>query len=199
MSNASESLSAAKPNILLIYADDLGYGDLGCYGATKLATPAIDSLARDGIRFTDAHSPSTICTPSRYGLLTGRYPWRPESCWAYNYTALLIDPGRPTLPSMLKKAGYATACFGKWHLGLGGEDARQDWSGLITPGPREVGFDDSLVRAEPNLFVHNGRVLGLAEGDELRMVPVEGKAKAYRFAGGKSARRFNQLAQNAFV
>src|SRR5262245_21790175 len=111
---------APRPNIVFILADDLGYGDPGCYNPqSKIPTPHLDRLAREGIRFTDAHAPDAVCTPTRYGLLTGRYcfrsrlkrgvlaPWDPP----------LIEPGRLTLPALLKQHGYATACVGKWHLG----------------------------------------------------------------------------------
>lgn len=110
-----------KPNIVVILADDLGYGDLGCYGATKVKTPNIDRLASAGMRFTDAHSPSAVCSPTRYGLLTGRYAWRTrlKSGVCQPNDRLLIEQGRTTMASMLKNQGYATAVVGKWHLGFG--------------------------------------------------------------------------------
>lgn len=108
----------SKPNIVLILADDLGYGDLVCYGATNVKTPNVDRLAGEGRRFTDAHSVSAVCTPSRYALLTGAYPFR-KDIWgpAPTMSPLLIDTAETTLVSLLKRQGYATACFGKWHLG----------------------------------------------------------------------------------
>ncbi len=131
-----------KPNIVLILADDLGYGDVGCYGATKIKTPRLDQLAREGMRFTDAHSPSAVCTPTRYGLLTGRYCWRSRLKQGVldGESPLLIEPGRATLASFLKEQGYATAGIGKWHLGLG-QDAKTDYTKPIKPGPLDVGFD----------------------------------------------------------
>src|SRR5438067_632450 len=110
-----------KPNIVVILADDVGYGDLGCYGATKIPTPNLDQLARAGLRFTDAHSPAAVCTPTRYALLTGQYAWRhpPGSRILSGVAPLAIKPGTPTLPALLKANGYATAAVGKWHLGLG--------------------------------------------------------------------------------
>src|SRR5215204_998653 len=112
-----------KPNIVVIIADDLGYGDVGCYGATKVKTPAIDRLAAQGLRFTDAHASSATCTPSRYSLLTGEYAWRKKGTGILpGDAALIIDPKRPTLASVLKSAGYATGAVGKWHLGLGSGD-----------------------------------------------------------------------------
>src|SRR6185503_16505617 len=107
--------TADRPNIVLIYADDIGYGDVGCYGATKVKTPHIDRLAREGRRFTDAHSASAVCTPSRYALLTGEYPFRVDS-WApiFSRAGLIIDPAKTTLATLLKRQNYATACIGKW-------------------------------------------------------------------------------------
>src|SRR4051794_34836315 len=113
-------LAADRPNIVLIYADDLGYGDVGCYGATSVRTPNVDRLAREGMRFTDGHSASATCTPSRYALMTGEYPWRRKGTGVLPGNAtLIIEPGRTTLASVLKGAGYATGVVGKWHLGLG--------------------------------------------------------------------------------
>src|SRR5260370_898098 len=111
--------SSARPNIVLILADDLGYGDPGCYNpASKIPTPNIDRLAAQGMRFTDAHTPSAVCTPTRYGILTGRYCWRTSLKKGVldGYSPLLIEPGRLTVASLLKQQGYATACLGKWHL-----------------------------------------------------------------------------------
>ena len=112
------------PNVVLIFADDLGYGDLGCYGATKLKTPNIDKLAAEGRKFTDAHSASAVCTPSRYGLLTGTYPSRAndgKGLWgpAPVTSPLLIDTEKLTIADVFKTSGYDTAAFGKWHLGFG--------------------------------------------------------------------------------
>src|SRR5579863_3088048 len=138
MGPAGPAAAADRPNIILIYADDLGYGDVGCYGATRVRTPNIDRLARAGLRFTDAHSASATCTPSRYALLTGEYPWRRRGTGVLPGDArLIIDPGRTTLASVLKGAGYRTGVVGKWHLGLGAQAL--DWNGEIRPGPLEVG------------------------------------------------------------
>ena len=133
-----------SPNIVLILADDLGWGDLGVYGATKIKTPNCDRLAAQGIRFSDAHAPSSLCSPSRYSLLTGRYAWR---TWLKNgilleHMPLLIEPDRLTVPEMLRQHGYATACIGKWHLGWG-SDIDPDWNGDVAPGPLECGFGKS--------------------------------------------------------
>src|SRR5438445_7367759 len=142
---AAAGLAATpRPNIVLIYSDDVGYGDVGCYGATRVKTPNIDKLATGGLRFTDAHSPSATCTPSRYALLTGEYPWRRKGTGVLPGDArLIIEPGRTTLASVLKGAGYRTGVVGKWHLGLGGEAL--DWNGEIKPGPPDVGFDESFI------------------------------------------------------
>ncbi len=128
-----------KPNIILILADDLGYGDLGCYGATKVKTPYMDQIAAEGRRFTDAHSASAVCSPSRYALLTGSYPFRVNSWSPLTTIRLMVDTSKTTIASLLKKNGYATACIGKWHLGFGAKSP--DWNGELKPGPLELGFD----------------------------------------------------------
>ncbi|MFM7752272.1 MAG: sulfatase family protein [Opitutaceae bacterium] len=161
----------AFPNIVLIYADDLGYGDTCCYGATKVKTPHIDRLAREGRRFTDAHSTSAACTPSRYALLTGEYPFRVNS-WGpiFARAGLIVDPRRTTLASLLRRAGYATTCIGKWHLGFG--EKTPDWNGELKPGPLELGFDSffglpTVSSHSPFVLVENHRVAGLDPADPL--------------------------------
>ncbi len=162
-----------KTNIVLLYADDIGYGDIGSYGATRVRTPNLDRLAAEGLRFTDAHSSSATCTPSRYALLTGEYPWRKKGTGILPGDAgLIIDPGPPTLPFMLKRQGYSTGVVGKWHLGLGGGGV--DWNGEIRPGPLEIGFDYSfLIPATgdrvPCVYVENHRVVGLNSKDPIRV------------------------------
>ncbi|MCC3861741.1 arylsulfatase [Emcibacteraceae bacterium Y4] len=132
-----------KPNIILLYVDDLGYGDIGVNGATKVKTPHIDRLAAEGINFTDAHSSAATCTPSRYALLTGEHGFRIDSDILEGDAPALIASDRPTLPKMLKKAGYKTAVIGKWHLGLG--DGNVNWNEPVLPGPLEIGFDYSFL------------------------------------------------------
>ncbi|WP_447761800.1 sulfatase family protein [Sphingopyxis panaciterrae] len=167
------SSRSERPNIIVIYADDLGYGDLGCYGATSIKTPNVDRLASRGTRFVNAHSPSATCTPSRYALLTGDYAWRASGTQILPGDApALIRPGQFTLPHMLKNAGYATAIIGKWHLGLG--DGKVDWNGEIAPGPRDVGFDyaffmPATLDRVPTVLIENRRVVNLDPADPIRV------------------------------
>jgi arylsulfatase A-like enzyme len=163
-----------KPNIIFILADDIGYGDFGCYGATKVKTPNIDRLAAAGRRFTDAHSPSAVCTPTRYAFMTGQYAWRkPGTGILPGTAALIIEPGQMTVPSLLKQAGYATAVVGKWHLGLGPRSPT-DYNGEIKPGPLEVGFDECFIipatgDRTPCVYVENRRVAGLDPKDPIQL------------------------------
>ncbi|BDS05852.1 hypothetical protein NT6N_08920 [Oceaniferula spumae] len=165
------SLAEDKPNIVLIFADDLGYGDLSCYGATKLKTPNIDKLGAEGRRFTDAHSASAVCTPSRYAMMTGEYPHRKNLYKpVFLKTGLLIDTKQQTMASVMKDAGYATACIGKWHLGFG--EKTPDWNGDLKPGPLELGFDYyfgvPVVNSHPPfVYVENHKVVGLLPDDPL--------------------------------
>lgn len=170
---AADVPTRARPNIVLIYADDIGYGDLSCYGATKVKTPNCDRLASAGIRFTDGHSTASVCTPSRYSLLTGEYAFRkPGTGIASGIQSLLIDTQRTTLPSMLKGAGYTTAVVGKWHLGLG--VAPTDYNKPIKPGPRELGFDYAWIMPAtgdrvPCVWVENDRVVNLDPADPIAL------------------------------
>lgn len=178
---AQPQSTARRPNIVIILADDLGYGDLGSYNAqSKIPTPHLDKLARQGMRFTDAHSPSAVCTPTRYALLTGRYPWRSrlKAGVLAPYDPPLIEADRLTLPAMLKQQGYTTAIIGKWHLGwdwptTDGGKARVTPDGLsnvdytkpITGGPTTRGFDSffgvDLPNYPPYVFIENDRTLGI--------------------------------------
>jgi arylsulfatase A-like enzyme len=163
-----------RPNVLLIYADDLGYGDVSFNGATRLKTPNIDALAVQGLRFTDAHAPAATCTPSRYALLTGEYAWRrPGTDILPGSAALIIEPGRTTLPSVFKRSGYTTGIVGKWHLGLGPAGG-PDWNTEIRPGPLDVGFDSTFIMAAtgdrvPTVYIENRRVVGLDASDPIRI------------------------------
>ncbi len=160
-----------KPNIVIIYMDDLGYGDLSSYGATELSTPNMDKLANGGIRFTNGYASSVTCTPSRYALLTGVYPWRNADAKILPGTApLLISTSQITVPKMLKGQGYETAVVGKWHLGLG--DGNVDWNQHISPSPNEVGFDYSYIMAAtqdrvPTVYIENGNVVNLDPNDPI--------------------------------
>ncbi|MCG9793704.1 sulfatase family protein [Flavobacterium algicola] len=161
----------SKPNIIIIYADDLGYGDLGAYGGTGIKTPNIDKLINGGMMFTSGYATSATCTPSRYGLLTGTYPWRNSDAKILPGTApLLIDVNQMTIPKMLKDSGYDTGIVGKWHLGLGNGDV--DWNKHISPSPNEVGFDYSFIMAAtqdrvPTVYIKDGNVVGLDPKDPI--------------------------------
>lgn len=162
--------AAGKPNIILIYTDDLGYGDVGCYGATGVKTPNIDYLAQNGIRFTDAHSSASTCTPSRYSVLTGSYAFRNNAAILPGSAPLLIQPGTRTLPAMLQNNGYTTAVIGKWHLGLG--NGTPAWNEELKPGPLEVGFNycfivPATLDRVPTVFVENHHVANLDPGDPI--------------------------------
>ncbi len=173
VNNSFGSISCLKsqaPNIIIINADDLGYGDLSCYGATKVHTPNIDRLAEQGRRFTDAHSASAVCTPSRYALLTGEYPFRMgHSSPIFLKDTLVIDTKKMTIAKVMKEAGYATACVGKWHLGFQNEYP-VDWNKELKPGPLELGFDFyfgvPVVNSHPPfVFVENHQVVGYNPND----------------------------------
>ena len=169
------------PNVIVILADDIGYGDLGCYGATQVRTPNLDRLAREGRRFTDAHSPSSVCTPTRYALLTGQYAWRhkPAAGILSGVAPLAIPLDRLTLAKLFQSAGYNTAAIGKWHLGLGGQvqadgtcSGQTDYNGEIKPGPLEVGFDEffgvpATGDRTPCVYVADRRVAGYDASDPI--------------------------------
>ncbi len=189
---AAEAQSRGPRNIVVILADDLGWGDVSCYGAMAVRTPNVDRLAREGVRFTDAHAPASVCTPTRYALLTGEYAWRKKGTGiATGDAALLIDPGRITVASMLKKAGYTTGAIGKWHLGLGSGPGKTDWNAEIVPGPREIGFDYSfLIPATgdrtPCVYVENQRVVNLDPADPIK---VSFKLKEDNYPGELDGRK----------
>ena len=168
-----EGQAERPPNIVIIYMDDLGYGDVGANGATALRTPNIDNLAVEGVRFTNGYASSATCTPSRYALLTGIYPWRNSDAKILPGTApLIIDPEQMTIPKMLKEKGYQTGIVGKWHLGLGTGEV--NWNEKIEPGPNEVGFDYSYIMAAtqdrvPTVYIENGYVVNLDPSDPIEI------------------------------
>lgn len=170
-----------KPNIVFIYVDDLGYADVGAYGALGVSTPNVDDLVANGVKFTDAHCSAATCTPSRFSLLTGTYAFRNKAAILPGDAPLLIRPKTPTIASMLKSEGYATAVIGKWHLGLG--DGNVNWNGSVSPGPNDIGFDYSfLIPATgdrvPCVYVEQDRVVGLDLDDPIQVsytTPFEGE------------------------
>jgi arylsulfatase A-like enzyme len=204
---AGGALAAQSPNVVFILADDLGYGDLGCYGATKVKTPHIDQLAAEGRMFTDAHSASAVCTPSRYGILTGEYPSRGNNgkgLWGPcgHEQSLLIDTNKLTLAQLFKNKGYATAAIGKWHLGFG--TGKTDWNKPLRPGPLELGFDyyfgvPKVNSGYPYVYVENDAIVGYDPADPLvigkGVTPTKtttypeaaGKKTANAFGGAKVA------------
>jgi arylsulfatase A-like enzyme len=162
-----------KPNIVIILADDLGFGDVGCYGSIRIKTPNIDRLAASGLRFANGYCTSATSTPSRLALLTGEYSWRnPKARILPGDAPLLIDTSKLTLPGMLRQAGYVTGIVGKWHLGLG--SGQVDWNRRIAPGPNEAGFDYSYIMAAtndrcPTVFIENGSVVNLDPADPMQV------------------------------
>jgi arylsulfatase A len=168
---AGAAMAAEMPNIIVIMADDLGYGDVSCYGAKAVSTPAIDRLASEGLRFTSGYCSASTCTPTRFSLLTGTYAFRQKGTGiAPPNGPAIIQPGAETLPAVLKRAGYATAVIGKWHLGLG--DPAPDWNGELKPGPLDIGFDHCFLLPTtndrvPQVFVEDRRVKNLDPADPL--------------------------------
>ena len=186
-----------KPNVIIIYADDLGYGDVSSYGLGTLQTPNIDKIANDGIRFTNGYASSATCSPSRYALMTGTYPWRNKNAKILTGANLIIDTTEMTLPKMFKSMGYRTGIVGKWHLGLGdgrntvrdttetgaiprdlgygpGVRGNIDYNNKISPGPNEVGFEHSFIMADtqdrvPTVYIENGNVVNLDPKDPIEV------------------------------
>lgn len=170
----SEVTQLQTPNVVIIYIDDLGYGDISCYGSKTISTPNIDNLASTGILFTNGHCSSASCTPSRFSMLTGGYAFRQAGTGiARGDAAMIINPETRTLADLFDEAGYETGVVGKWHLGLGPKGG-PDWNGFITPGPQDLGFDYSfLIPATgdrvPCVYVENGRILGLVPEDPIKV------------------------------
>ncbi len=170
---AEKNKKAKIPNVILINADDLGYGDIACNGSKTIHTPNIDLLAKKGIRFSNFHCTASTSTPSRYSMLTGEYSWRKQGTGiATGDAGSIIRPERFTLADVFKNAGYKTGVIGKWHLGLGDKTGTQDWNGHITPGPSDIGFDYSFILAAtgdrvPCVYVENERIVNLDHSDPI--------------------------------
>ena len=162
---AQKKAKEKQPNVIFIIADDLGYGDMSCYGAHRVQTPHVDALASSGIRFTDAHAVASTSTPSRYSLFTGHYAWRRNDTGiARGDAGMVIRPEQTTIADMFKSAGYTTGAIGKWHLGLGDKTGTQDWNKKVSPGPEDLGFDYSCLMAAtgdrvPCVWMENQQVL----------------------------------------
>ncbi|MDR1724218.1 MAG: arylsulfatase [Tannerella sp.] len=169
--NKQEDQTLQKPNVIIILADDLGYGDVSCYGSRTIHTPNMDRIANEGLRFMQGYSTAASSTPSRYSLMTGLYPWRNKNAKILPGDApLIISTENQTLPKIMKEAGYSTAAIGKWHLGLG--NGNVDWNTLISPNPSDIGFEYSYIQAATNdrvpcVFVENGKVDGLDPSDPI--------------------------------
>ena len=172
--NNAYAQKSTQPNVVIIYCDDVGYGDISCYGAKKIQTPNIDKIAKEGLRFTNAHATSSTCTPSRFGLLTGQYPWRKKGTGiAAGNAGSIIPENQFTIGDLFQKAGYQTAAIGKWHLGLGGADG-PDWNGSIHPNPNDLGFNYSfIIPATPDrvpcVYVENDHVVNLDPKDPIEV------------------------------
>lgn len=170
-----KNTSQELPNVIFIYADDIGYGDFSCNGYATVETPNVDRLGKDGIRFTNAHATAATSTPSRYSMLTGEYAWRREGTGiAAGDAGMIIRPERITIADMFKQAGYVTGVVGKWHLGLGDKAGTQDWNGTVTPGPKDIGFDYSYIMAAtgdrvPCVWMRDGKVVNLSPDDPIEV------------------------------
>lgn len=187
----------SPPNVIVILSDDVGWGDLGCYGSTQIKTPHLDALAREGMRFTDAHASAAVCTPTRYSMLTGQYSWRVNAIGlnkgvANGASPLLIPVSAVTLPKILKNAGYRTGAVGKWHLGFG--NSKPDYNQDLSPGPLEIGFDEffgfpATNDRIPTVFVRDHRVVNLDPNDPIEytyQAPAGSNSPLKKFASGGS-------------
>jgi arylsulfatase A-like enzyme len=195
-----------RPNIVIIYGDDVGYGDVGVYGSKKIPTPNIDQLAAEGIQFTDGHCTAATCTPSRYSMLTGMYGFREGVDILAPGAPLCLPTDKITLPKMLKKAGYHTAVIGKWHMGLGEAGVETNWNGEVKPGPLEVGFDHSYLLPVTNdrvpcVYLEGHRVVNLDPKDPLYITarpqpPLEFNGTSYPIGRRDKSSQTYGLADN---
>ncbi|MCC6352288.1 MAG: sulfatase-like hydrolase/transferase [Verrucomicrobiae bacterium] len=193
----SAAIAGPPPNIVLILADDLGYGSLGCYGGAHVSTPACDRLAREGRRFTNAYAPGSVCSPSRYALMTGRLIWRTHVNHGYGLgdrNPLLIEPDRFNLASLARGRGYGTAAVGKWHIGLGAAETT-DWNRPLTPGPLSVGFEyffglAANVANHPQAFIEGDQLLGRTPN---RHITIEGTGKDRKTLGIEPLRKPDEV------
>ncbi len=199
-----------KPNVIIIYADDLGYGDLSCYGAEDISTPNLDNLLQNGIRFDSGYSPSAVCTPARYGLLTGAYPFRKSNARILPGNAgCIIDKDTYTLPKVFKSAGYNTAVVGKWHLGLGDGTSEIDWNTELNHTPNDTGFDYSFIFPATNdrvpcVYIKDRAVQNLDKSDPIEVFygkecPFEDKIATYANSPDKLRMRSSHGHNNSIV
>ena len=171
---ALQMFAQQLPNVIYILADDIGYTDWGCYGATKIKTPVLDELASEGVRFANAYAPASTSSPSRFALLTGEYAWRKNVGILTADAPLSIDVQKNTLPKMMKQLGYTTGIVGKWHLGLGSRNEPVDFNKPIQMGPLAVGFDycyyfPATNDRVPCVYIENEKVVGLEADDPIKV------------------------------
>ncbi|WP_017446497.1 sulfatase family protein [Gayadomonas joobiniege] len=195
----TQAKDLSKPNVIYILSDDTGYGDLGSYNPnSKIPTPNLDKMAAQGIRFTDAHSPSSVCTPTRYSVLTGRYAWRSrlKKGVLWGYDPALIEDGRETLASLLKRSGYNTVGIGKWHLGLG-DRKKTDYTQPLRPGPVDNGFDyyygiPASLDMSPYVYFENDKVVEPLS----KKIATHGKPRGQGFYDGEGYWRGGAISEN---